>query len=79
MTDPRAEDALDIPLGSVVSSEDGTRYVFVGWFKVTTGREAWFVADASQRGKSSWTYRASMYHTLERKFPDIRAFRRSEL
>lgn len=76
----RAEDAFDIPLGSVVTSaETGKPWVFFGWSSNTAGTYPNFIealTPARFPGMPRYDYHAAFADTLERKFPDVSRFRK---
>jgi hypothetical protein len=78
----RAEDVLDIPLGSVViSAETGKEWVFFGWSSNTAGTYPNFIealTPARYPGVPFYDYHAAYADTLERKFPDVARFRRTQ-
>jgi hypothetical protein len=81
----RAEDHLDVPIGEILTDEDGIEQVFIGWRLNSAGHEMVFIRPYlkdKSRGRE-WTspiepfvYHASMLDTLLRKFPGLKEFRR---
>lgn len=77
---PRAEDALDIPIGKTVLNRKGEVYVFIGWRRNTVGRFPLFIAAQNGApatagwGASLHTYHASQTETLLREFPGLKAY-----
>jgi glutamate-1-semialdehyde aminotransferase len=80
----RAEDHLDVPVGAVLTDEDGNDQVFIGWRRNTVGHEMMFVRPyVRDRAYRRWdyptelfVYHASMLDTLLRKFPKLKDFQK---
>lgn len=80
MTD-RADFILSkTPIGFVAECADDRRsWVFVGWSSNTAGCEMVFIRTLQpfDRIKTPYLYRASLAHTLMRKFPALEEFRKA--
>lgn len=82
----RAEDHLDVPLGTVLIDEDGHEQVFIGWRRNTIGHEMVFVRSYRKDKFRSllwhecepFVYHASGLVTLLRKFPGLKEFRKAD-
>jgi tRNA(Arg) A34 adenosine deaminase TadA len=82
----RAEDHLEVPLGTVLVDEEGREQVFVGWRRNRAGHEMVFVKPYQKNKFRSleWVadepfiYHASGLETLLRKFPGLKEFQHAE-
>jgi hypothetical protein len=78
----RAEDHIEVPLGTVLVDEDGEEQVFIGWRRNTVGHEMIFVRSYRKDNFRSliwdqcepFIYHASGLVTLLRKFPGLKEF-----
>ena len=69
---------INIPLGTLVTDKEGTRWVYVGSGRrkpfYTSGVYHCFIrAQAEKLQEPVWTYLATSPETLRKKFPDLGA------
>ncbi len=73
---PRLEDAVDLPLGTVLEDNQGHVYIFIGRCRNTVGLEYHFQPKACAYRGVSMSWNCALEEGCMKKFPGLEKYRK---